>query len=245
MGTLLKNYMLYVKGSKKNFVVNSILTPASWLTGAAVSFINFFRVHGLLKTEEPPLPLISVGNLTYGGTNKTPFVRMLAEYALARDIKVGIVTRGYSGKSDEVLIIRDGEGERSVTGDEPLLLSRKLPGVPVAVARMRMDGVRALKSEGVELVIADDAFQHRGMSRDADIVLIDAVCPFGSGKLIPAGMLRERISALRRADIVVLTKSKRVSPEELAKLRSKVSEFIAPEKIFTSEIDHDGWILFN
>ncbi len=245
MGTFLKNYMLYVTGRKKNFLISAIFTPVSWLMGATLSIMNFLRAHGFLKTEEPPLPLISVGNLTYGGTNKTPFVRMLAEFAISKNIKVGIVTRGYSGKSSDVLIIRNGEGERSITGDEPLLLSQKLPDVPVAVARHRMDGVKALKSQGVELVIADDAFQHRSMGRDVDIVLIDSVCPFGSGKLIPAGMLREKISALRRADIVVLTKSKRVSPDELEKLKSKVSEFISPEKIFTSEINPDGWIMFN
>ena len=210
MGTFLNNYMLYVKGEKNNFLINSIFTPFSWLIGAVTSLIDFFYIHGFLKTEEPPLPLISVGNLTYGGTNKTPFVRMLAEYAASKNIKVGIVTRGYSGKSNEVLIIKNGQGERAVTGDEPLLLSKKLPNIPVAVARRRMDGINALKSQGIELVIADDAFQHRSMTRDVDIVLIDAVCPFGSGKLIPAGMLREKISALRRADIVVLTKSKRI-----------------------------------
>ena len=251
MKNFLSSYMLYVKGIKKNFLINIIFTPVSWLMGAAISIMNFLRVHGLLKTEEPPLPLISVGNLTYGGTNKTPFVRMLAEYALSKNIKVGIVTRGYSGrrpnagKSHEVLIIKNGDGERSITGDEPLLLSKKLPEVPVAVARHRMDGIKKLKTLGVEVVIADDAFQHRSISRDVDIVLIDSVCPFGSGKLIPAGMLREKISALKRADIVVLTKSKRISHDELEKLKLKISEFISPEKIFTSEINSDGWILFN
>ena len=94
--------------------------------------------------------MISVGNLTYGGTNKTPFVLMLAEYAVSKKIKTGIVTRGYSGKSNEVLIIQNGVGERSVTGDEPLLLSKKLPDVPVAVAKHRIEGVKKLKELGVE-----------------------------------------------------------------------------------------------
>ena len=115
----------------------------------------------------------------------------------------------------------------------------------MAVARHRMAGIKKLKSIGVELVIADDAFQHRSIARDADIVLIDSVCPFGSGKLIPAGMLREKISALKRADIVVLTKSKRISPDELEKLKLKISEFISPAKIFTSEINFEGWNFFN
>ena len=84
MRNFLSSYMLYVKGVKKNFLINLIFTPISWLMGFTISIMNFLRLHGFLKTEEPPLPLISVGNLTYGGTNKTPFVRMLAEYAQAK-----------------------------------------------------------------------------------------------------------------------------------------------------------------
>ena len=245
MGKILESYMLYVKGKKYNFLIDMIFTPLSWITGLTISIMDFFRAHGLTKTQEPPLPLISVGNLTYGGTNKTPFVCMLAHYAISKGIKVGIVTRGYSGRSNEVLIIRNGEGNRFEVGDEPLLLSRELPDVPVAVAKSRLEGVEALKARGVELVIADDAFQHRAMFRDVDIVLIDALCPWGSGKLIPAGTLREKISALSRADILVLTKSEQATPEDLEKLKQEVKKYIAPEKIFTSEIKHDGWINFN
>ena len=84
----------------------------------------------------------------------------------------------------------------------------------------------ALREAGAELVIADDAFQHRALGRDADIVLIDAVCPFGSGKLIPDGIMREHVHALPRADIVVLTKSEQADPEALEALRSQVEEFV-------------------
>ena len=245
METVFKSYMDYVRGNKPSMVLDVIFTPVSWLTGATISVTDFLRDHGLLKTEEPSLPLISVGNITYGGTNKTPFVKMLAEFALSRGIKPGIVTRGYSGKSNDVIIIKDGQGERTLTGDEPLLLSRDLPEVPIAIAKHRIEGVKALKGLGVELVIADDAFQHKSMRRDSDIVLIDCLCPFGSGKLIPAGMMREKLKALSRADIVVLTKSEQISMAELEKLRARVSEYVSPDKIFTSTMDHDQWILFN
>ena len=173
MATFLNSYMDYVRGAKGHFFINAIFTPMSWLTAAIVSLTDSLRRHGLLRTEEPPLSLISVGNITYGGTNKTPLVKMLAEFAESRGVKTGIVTRGYSGKADNVIIITNGKGERALIGDEPLLLSQDLPQIPIAIAKHRIEGVKALRKIGVELVIADDAFQHKSMSRDSDIVLID------------------------------------------------------------------------
>ena len=135
--------------------------------------IDFLYRHGLRYTEEPPIPFVSVGNLTYGGTNKTPFVEMLARAMAERGVRPGIVSRGYSGgRTRSPVVIFGGEGSRDAVGDEPLLLSRRLPEVPVAVARRRALGIRALREMGVELAIADDAFQHRALRRDADIVLI-------------------------------------------------------------------------
>ena len=239
---MLQSYMNHVRGEKYNFLIDIICTPFSWVSSCVISLMNFFRVHGLLMTHEPSLPLISVGNITYGGTNKTPFVEMLAKFAITQGVKAGIVTRGYSGKSQSVNIILNGYGNRDLTGDEPLLLSRELPEIPVAVSRHRIDGVEKLKSSGCELVIADDAFQHRSLNRDVDIVLIDSICPFGSGKLIPAGIMREKINAVSRADIVVLTKSEQVTSQELKNLYELVSKYVSPEKIFTSRLEHDGWL---
>ena len=239
----MKKYMRYVRGTEYSFALDVVFRPLSWLSGGITALLDFLRTHGFLETTEPPLPVISVGNITYGGTNKTPFVEMLARHAESRNVKAGIVTRGYSGRSHDVLVIRDGKGERELTGDEPLMLSRELPGVPVAVAKHRIDGVRALRDSGAELVIADDAFQHRALGRDVNIVLIDSVCPFGSGKLVPAGIMREEISALSRADIVVLTKSEHAANEELESLRRKVMQYVPDDHIFTSRLESDGWIL--
>ena len=241
MNRAMNYYMNYARGTKKNVCLDALLVPLSVIGRAAVSVIDALRRHGLTKTEEPPLPVISVGNLTYGGTNKTPFTMMLAEFAQSCGIHAGIVTRGYSGKNREVLVLRDGRGDRELAGDEPLMLSRSLPGVPVAVSVHRIDGVRALKAEGVEVVIADDAFQHKILKRDADIVLIDASCPFGSGRVIPAGIMRETKAALRRADMVVLTKSEHVSPERLAALREEIAEYVPSEQVFTSRLELCGW----
>ena len=240
----MKQYMQHVRGEKYNIVVDALCRPFASLSSWVISVMDFMRVHGLLRTQEPSLPLISVGNITYGGTNKTPFVEMLTKFALSKGVKAGIVTRGYSGKSHShsVNIIFSGEGDRDMTGDEPLLLSRELPQVPIAIARQRIEGVNRLRDEGCELVIADDAFQHRSLARDFDIVLIDAMCPFGSGKLIPAGIMREEIKALSRADIIVLTKSEQVPKHELERLHELVSKYISPEKIFTSRLEHNGWI---
>lgn len=239
-GWFVRSYMAYVRGERPS-PLWSLLTPAAWLTCGVVALRDIFYRHGLRRRSEPPLPLVSVGNLSYGGTNKTPFVEMLARELEARGVRPGIVSRGYSGGQNGVLILRGGVGERGAAGDEPLLLSRRLPHVPVAVARRRIDGVRALQKEGVGLVLADDAFQHRVLGRDADVVLIDAACPFGSGRLIPAGILREPVKALSRAGLVVLTKADQVSPEALAELRAVVGQFLPPERVFTSRLEVDAW----
>lgn len=236
--------MRHARGKKYNPFMNIIFTPLSWLSASVIATTDFLRSHGLLKTQEPSLPVISVGNMTYGGTNKTPFAEMLAGYAVSRGIKASIVTRGYTGHSPKPVIIMNGEGNRDITGDEPLMLSGNLPGVPVAVSKHRIDGINALRELGSELVIADDAFQHKAMNRDADIVLIDAMCPFGNGKLMPAGIMREKLHALSRADIVVITKTEQASPETVKNIRDTVSKYISQEKIFTSRLEPDGWILF-
>lgn len=236
--------MRHVRGIKISLALKILLAPASWIMAFAVWVMDFLRARGLLCVEEPSLPVISVGNLTYGGTNKTPSVRMLAEWAMSRGIKAGIVTRGYSGKNSNVIIIQGGNSEREIAGDEPLMLSRELPSVPVAVAKKRIEGVNALRDLGVELVIADDAFQHRAMSRDCDIVLIDALCPFGNGELIPGGIMREKLHALKRARIIIITKSDMVTRYELSALIQTVRKYSGEAEIFTSCLKFTEWLKF-
>ncbi len=240
----MKIYMNYVRGKQHSLLLDALFRPLAWLSSVVIAAMDFLRVHGLLKTTEPPLPLISVGNITYGGTNKTPFVEMLAKFAQSRGVKAGIVTRGYSGRNHDVLVLLGGNGDREQAGDEPLMLSRELPEIPVAVAKNRIDGVKALRDSGAELVIADDAFQHRALGRDVNIVLIDSVCPFGNGRVIPAGIMREKIHALTRADIVVLTKSEQASDSELDSLRRTVMQYVPEGHIFTSRLESGGWLLF-
>ena len=238
-----KRYIAHAKGEDYSILFDAVLTPVSWVIRIFTACADFLRTRGLIRTEESSLPVISVGNLTYGGTNKTPFTIMLAEYATSIGIKAGIVTRGYMGKAQEVTIIINGEGDRDITGDEALMISRKLKNIPVAVSKRRTDGINALKNLGVELVIADDAFQHKAMNRDCDIVLVDALCPFGNGRLSPSGIMRENVKALRRAHIAVITKSSMAGSESLWKVYETVKKYVEPENIFMSDLSADGWLI--
>ncbi|NLL37668.1 MAG: tetraacyldisaccharide 4'-kinase [Fretibacterium sp.] len=245
-----KSYMDHVRGVRRTLLW-AFFAPLGWANRGVVAILDFCYRHGLRRVQEPPLPVVSVGNLSYGGTNKTPFVEMLCREMRARGVKVGIVSRGYGGSrkgrtGDEgVLILRRGEGDRAEAGDEPLLLSSRLPDVPVAVARDRALGVRALRAEGAELVVADDAFQHRRMLRDVDVVLVDASCPFGNGGLLPYGTLREPVSALARSHLTVLTKVEQAAPESLDTLRRTVELFVPEDRVFCARLAVQGWSLWD
>jgi tetraacyldisaccharide 4'-kinase len=165
---------------------------------------------GILKQRRLDGVVISVGNLTVGGTGKTPMVLWLAEHLTAEGKRVGILTRGYRGKA-----ARKSNGveaaEKSAltsTSDEVRMLASRLGERAVfGVGADRFACGRELAAQGVDWFILDDGFQHQQLARDADIVLIDATHPFGGGHLLPAGRLREGRSALARADVIVITRS--------------------------------------
>jgi len=150
--------------------------------------------------------VVSIGNITVGGTGKTPLVIGLARALREHDVSVAVVSRGYRavGRSTGPLLVSDGSGPLVAVeeaGDEPVAIARAVP-VPVIVSRDRTLGVRlARDSFGARIVILDDGYQHRRLERDADIVLLDAADPFGNGWTLPAGRLREPLSALRDADL--------------------------------------------
>jgi tetraacyldisaccharide 4'-kinase len=204
---------------------------------------NAFYDRGIFCSMDPPLPVISVGNLCSGGTNKTPMVDMLTRRFIEYGSSVGVVSRGYSGRVKSPLLVGQGgvSSDRTITGDEPLMLAARLPKARVVVSRDRLEGVRYLRGLGADVVIADDAFQHRRMGRDLDIVLIDATCPFGNGKLFPAGILREHINALMRADIVILTKAEQAGGA-VDGIKRRISEWIQREAVFTARVVVESWI---
>jgi len=156
------------------------------------------------------IPVISIGNLTAGGTGKTPLVHWLAERIREWDVVPAVVSRGYGGTAGPgPLVVSTGEGPRvnaRTSGDEPHQLARALQGVIVIVGADRVEGARAAAEAGAGAIILDDGFQHRRLARDLDVVLLDARAPFDGGHLLPWGWLREPAAALRRAHVVVLTR---------------------------------------
>jgi tetraacyldisaccharide 4'-kinase len=173
--------------------------------GVAVRGAAYDR--GWLKSARAPLPVISVGNLTAGGTGKTPLVIALAGRLMARGLRVAVVSRGYgrSGSAPLVVVARDGRiaAGAAEAGDEPLLIAAET-SANVVVAPDRLRGAVHARSLGADLVILDDGFQHRRLRRDLDLVVIDARDPFAGGRLIPRGRLREPPGALARADLLVV-----------------------------------------
>lgn len=163
------------------------------------------------KKKELPGFVLSVGNLTAGGTGKTPAAAILAGWALEMGHKVAILSRGYARKSNQKLLeVSDGKRIQvnpEDAGDEPYLLARTLPRVPVVLSKDRNKaGLFAKKKYGSDLFILDDGFQHIKLKRDFNVVLIDATLPFGNGHLLPWGPLREPLSSLERADAFILTR---------------------------------------
>lgn len=166
----------------------------------------------LLPRIRVPCPVVSVGNLTAGGTGKTPCVIFLARHLQQNGFRPAVLLRGYGRSSgSDLLVASAGRGllvPPADAGDEASLLAEALPGIPVILARHRVWGATvALSSYGADLCILDDGYQHLRLSRDLDILLLDARSPFGNGALLPRGLLREPPGAVVRADLIVLTRT--------------------------------------
>jgi tetraacyldisaccharide 4'-kinase len=180
----------------------------SSIFGVGVRARNALYDRGIVRTRNVQGPVVSVGNLSVGGSGKTPFVLVLGELLTARGVKFDILSRGYGRRTRGVARVDPGGLPRDF-GDEPLLLARRL-GVPVIVGEDRYEaGLFAEKSFGPQLHLLDDGFQHRALARDFDIVLVTP--EDGRDRLLPAGRLREQVTSLSRADAVVLTSG--ASPE--------------------------------
>jgi len=180
----------------------SLLQPLAWLYGLVSRLRRHAYARGWLKTQRAGKPVIVVGNLTVGGTGKTPLVAWLAEQLSASGLKVGIVSRGYGRKARMPQVVHVESGWRDV-GDEPFLL-RQLTGCETVVAQDRFAGAQQLVALGVDVVIADDGLQHLRLARDCEIVVVDGARGFGNGRLLPAGPLREPVSRVRQANVVVV-----------------------------------------
>ena len=177
---------------------------------SVVSCRNFLFNKRIVSAHRFSVPIISVGNLTLGGTGKSPMVAWLCRFFLEHNIRPGLVSRGYGKVSSE-------------GNDEFMEMSRRFPTVPHIQDRDRGRAIqKLLQTEQVDLIILDDAFQHRRVERNIDVVLIDATVPFGFGHVFPRGTLRESLTGLRRAHIALLTRSDLVDGAEREKIRQRV-----------------------
>lgn len=203
----------------------------------------------LRNQKRLPQKVISVGNITLGGTGKTPAAIALAREAQRTGFKPCILTRGYKGKAEGPCFVSRGEGpllDENQAGDEAILMAEKLKGVPIVKGKNRyeagMFAIQNLKSQISDLkseilFILDDGFQHWALFRDKDILLIDSTNPFGNRRLLPLGSLREPVTAISRADIVVITKTdeNRKLKTEATSLIEEIRQYNTKASIFFAE----------
>jgi len=211
-----QEYLAIVSGRRRGVgaaLVRIGLRVTSWPYAAVVAARNWLYDCGWKRAHRAPVPVISVGNLTLGGTGKTPAVEYIARHFRRQDRRVAILSRGY--------------GSESGRNDEALVLEDNLPDVPHLQgpdrAALAETAVEELESE---LLILDDGFQHRRLKRDLDIVLIDATNPWGYGRVFPGGLLREPRRGLRRADLVLLTRCDQAPPAAVDALAEEVHRLI-------------------
>ncbi|MBR6120941.1 MAG: tetraacyldisaccharide 4'-kinase [Prevotella sp.] len=186
--------------------INKLLLPFSWLYGLGVGFRNFLFDMRVLKSRSFDVPVISVGNITVGGTGKTPHVEYLVRL-LQKKLRVAVLSRGYKRKTRGFVLADDSTTVAQI-GDEPYQMKQKFGNVTVAVDKKRVHGIEQLTSQdtNLDVVLLDDAFQHRYVKPGINILLVDYHRLIIYDKLLPAGRLREPLSGKNRADIVIVTK---------------------------------------
>jgi tetraacyldisaccharide 4'-kinase len=210
-----QTYQRIVSGADQRLIVRIfriLLGLLSWVYSIIMRCRNRFYDTGTLASEPAAVPVISIGNLTTGGTGKTPLVIWLAKLMHKKGLKCSILTRGYKTQPGQMT-------------DEPAILAKSCPHAAVVVNSDRIAGARkAIDDHHGQVLIMDDGFQHRRLQRDLDIVTIDATCPFGYGKVLPAGFLREPKEGLKRADAVIVTRCDLVSEDELVRLVTEIHQ---------------------
>ncbi len=192
-------------------VCKALLLILSFIYAGVVRSICVLYAWGILPSYRPPKPVISVGNITVGGTGKTPLVILVVNILRSAGLRPAVLTRGY---------MAGAKGP----GDEPKMMAEILPDVPVLVGADRRDNIRAaLRTGGTDIFVCDDAFQHWPLKRNLDIVAVDALNPFGNGCVLPRGILREPLCGLKRAHIAVITRTDR-NPDGITDLRRRLRE---------------------
>lgn len=200
---------------------------------------------GRLATLRLPCPVVSIGNLSLGGTGKTPHVQALVRWLRERGMRPAVVSRGYGGTAGRgPAVVSDGERvvlSPREAGDEPVMIARDLQGIPVVVGSDRfVAGIYAVQKFGADVVVLDDGFQHLKLAREVDLVLLPADRPFGNKRVFPGGDLREPVSALSRATAVILTRAEAVAPGDRELARHEVQKALPGLPVFCSETRATG-----
>ncbi len=213
-------YLGVIRGERHGFaagLARASLSVAAIGYRAAIALRNRAYDRGWLEVHRAAVPVVSIGNLTVGGTGKTPMVEWVARWYRRRGKRVTIVSRGY--------------GQVQGLNDEGRVLEENLADVPHLQDPDRVQSARiAVEELEAELLVMDDGFQHRRLGRDLDLVLVDALDPFGLGRLLPRGLLREPIATLRRADVVILSRADLIPPDARAAIRAEAERHAGPLK---------------
>lgn len=201
-----------IKEGDGNWILSTGLLILSWVYGFGHHLRLGLYKSGILKIRSLPVPVISVGNITAGGTGKTPAVIMIADILTKMGIKVAILSRGYKGRAGgEINVVSDSNRifmKALQSGDEPYMMALKLKGIPVITSPDRhRAGIYAIEEFGADVILMDDGYQHIQLNRKLNILLLDSSSPFGNGYLLPRGVLREPACHINRADVIIFTKS--------------------------------------
>ncbi len=201
-----------------------LLLPLGWLYSGIVALRNKAFDWGLLRVTRVDVSVISVGNITVGGTGKTPLVEYVVRSLLKQGRRAAVVSRGYGRKSQGVVEVSNGMAildDTRESGDEPVQIARKFPGLIVVVGESRVEAAQRARKLGAEVIVLDDGFQHRYLHRDMNIVLIDTSLPGFPQDVLPAGIARETWNGLQRADAVIFSRLENAN--ELGAWRDRVN----------------------
>jgi len=232
----IKNCMEIIMNSEKNdSILSFFLYVLSLLYGAVLKLRAVLYKTMILRSERLPCKVISVGNITAGGTGKTPMTVWLAEMLHSQGIRPVIISRGYKGKAEKAGgIVSNGREilmNSEDSGDEPFMMAERLKNIPVIVGRNRIKSANlAIRLFNPDVILLDDGFQHLKLRRDINIVLMDSKSPFGNTHVMPRGMLREPLSALLRGDIFIFT---RCNISAMIP-KNRLKKIISDKPIFTS-----------
>jgi len=211
------------------------LLPASWLYGFIAALRRSLYRLGWLQPDDLPVPVVVVGNITVGGTGKTPVVVWLAAELGRRGYRIGIVSRGYGGSISHQPHVVKADDDPRLVGDEPLLLAQ-LTGVPVCVSSDRVAAVRLAYQEGADLVLSDDGLQHYPMERNFEIAVVDGSRGLGNQRLLPAGPLREPPQRLEAVDVVLINGDNSVFAADGSMLQFSLRQLHAYNLVTSAEV---------